>query len=192
MSPFWQSWLVVPRLIAFVIPLGFDTFAVSAALGLGGLSSRQRLRVSLVFAAFEGLTPAVGLLVGSVLGHAIGDAADYLAGALLIGYALYVLVRSQDEDEGAAEMATTRGWAMVLLGLSVSMDELAVGFTLGLSRVPVVPALLLIALQAFVVTQVGIRVGARISARFREETQRAAGVILGVLGVWLIVSTAVR
>ena len=42
-------------------------------------------------------------------------------------------------------MSTTYGWALVVVGLSVSIDELAVGFTLGLSRVPVpvVPALVL-------------------------------------------------
>ena len=182
----------IVRLIAFVIPLGLDTFAVSAALGLGGLSPRQRLRVSLVFAAFEGLTPAVGLLIGSALGRSIGSVADYLARALLIGYALFGLLRKDDEDERASEMPTTRGWALVLLGLSVSMDELAVGFTLGLSRVPVVPALVLIALQAFVLSQIGIRFGARLSGRFREGTERAAALILGALGVALFVSAAVR
>jgi putative Mn2+ efflux pump MntP len=184
--------VVIVRLIAFVIPLGLDTFALSAALGLGGLSPRQRLRVSLVFAAFEGLTPAVGFLVGSALGRSIGTAADYLAGALLIGYALFVLLRNEDGDEGASIIATTHGWALVFLGLSVSIDELAVGFTLGLSRVPVVPALVLIALQAFVVSQIGIRLGARLSARFRTGTEQAAGLILGALGVWLIIGAAVR
>jgi len=88
-------------------------------------------------------------------------------------------------------MCATHGLALVLLGLSVSMDELAVGFTLGLSRVPVLPALLLIALQAFVVSQIGIRVGARLSGRFREGTQRAAGGILGLLGIWLILDAPV-
>lgn len=181
----------IARLIAFVFPLGLDTFAVSAALGLGGLSPRQRLRVSLVFATFEGLTPAIGLLVGSALGSSIGSAADYLAGGLLIAYAGFVLLRSEDEGEEAAEMATTHGWALVLLGLSVSLDELAVGFTLGLSRVPVVPALVLIAVQAFVVSQIGIRLGARLSSRLREGAERTAGAVLGALGIWLIVAAAV-
>jgi putative Mn2+ efflux pump MntP len=184
--------VVIARLFAFVIPLGLDTFAVSAALGLGGLSPHQRLRVSLVFAALEGLTPAVGLLVGSALGRSIGTAADYVAGAILIGYALFVLLRHDDEGVNAAEMATTHGWGLVLLGLSVSLDELAVGFTLGLSRVPVIPALILIGLQAFVVSQIGIRSGARLSGRFQEGAERAAGIVLGALGIWLIVDAAVR
>ena len=184
--------MVVARLIAFVIPLGLDTFAVSAALGLGGLSPRQRLRVSLIFAAFEGLTPAIGLLVGSALGRSIGNAADYLAGGILISYTLFVLLRRGEEGENAAALETTRGWGLVLLGVSVSLDELAVGFTLGLSRVPVVPALVLIGLQAFVVSQIGIRLGARLSGRFREGAEQAAGIVLVVLGIWLIVEAAVR
>jgi manganese efflux pump family protein len=186
--------VVIGRLIAFVIPLGLDTFAVSAALGLGGLSPRQRLRVSLVFAAFEGLTPAIGLILGGLLGHAIGDLADYLAGGLLIAYAAYVLLRTDEsgEEADAGQLATTHGWALVLLGLSVSLDELAVGFTLGLSRVPVVPALVLIAAQAFIVSQLGIRLGARLSARFRHRTERTAGAVLGLLGIWLILEQAIK
>jgi putative Mn2+ efflux pump MntP len=41
------------------------------------------------------------------------------------------------------------------IGLTVSLDELAIGFALGLSRVPVVAAVLLIAGQAFLVSQLG-------------------------------------
>jgi putative Mn2+ efflux pump MntP len=183
--------MVVARLIAFVIPLGLDTFAVSAAVGMTGLSSRQRLRLSLIFAAFEGLTPAVGLLIGGVLGDDIGSVATYLAGGFLIAYAAFVLSRNLNaEDEAAGEMATTHGWALVLLGLSVSIDGLAVGFTLGLSRVPVVPALILIAAQAFLLSQLGLHLGARLSSRFRRGAERAAGVVLGLLGSWLVLDAA--
>ena len=182
---------MIARLIAFVIPLGLDTFAVSAALGLRGLSSRQRLRVSLVFTAFEGLVPAIGLLIGNLLGGPIGSAANYLAGFLLIAYAAYVLARGNEgEGEEADRFATTHGWALVLLGLSVSIDGLAVGFTLGLSQVPVVPALILIAAQAFVLSQVGFRLGARLSNRLRNGTERAAGMVLGLLGTWLVLDAA--
>jgi putative Mn2+ efflux pump MntP len=45
----------------------------------------QRLRMAALFAAAEGLMPTVGLLLGVPLGHALGESANYLAGALLIG-----------------------------------------------------------------------------------------------------------
>jgi putative Mn2+ efflux pump MntP len=41
------------RLLLFVLPLALDTFAVSAALGTQRQGKRERLRISLVMAAFE-------------------------------------------------------------------------------------------------------------------------------------------
>jgi putative Mn2+ efflux pump MntP len=53
-----------------------DTFAVAAALGIGGLSPRARLRVSLLMSSFEMAMPVVGLVAGRALGTIVGGAAD--------------------------------------------------------------------------------------------------------------------
>ena len=50
------------KLLAFVLPLGLDSFAVAAALGASQVSTGwQRLRISLVFVIFEGGMPLIGL-----------------------------------------------------------------------------------------------------------------------------------
>jgi putative Mn2+ efflux pump MntP len=49
---------------------------------------------------------------------------------------------------------------VLLLGLSISLDELAIGFSLGLLRLPAAPVIALIALQALIVTQLGLRLAA--------------------------------
>jgi putative Mn2+ efflux pump MntP len=67
------------KLILFVLPLGLDAFAVSAALGMRGLPPRQRLRVSLLMSSFEMAMPVVGLLLGRALGHLVSSGADYVA-----------------------------------------------------------------------------------------------------------------
>lgn len=41
------------KLVIFVLPLGLDTFAVSAALGVAGLPKQQRLKISLLLSGFE-------------------------------------------------------------------------------------------------------------------------------------------
>ena len=120
------------KLILFVLPLGLDTFAVSAALGLRGLPSRRRLRVSLVMSGFEMAMPVVGLLAGRGLGHLIGDATDYLAIGVLALLGAWMLLHEEDEGEKAADLARGEGLVLLALGISISLDELAIGFTIGL------------------------------------------------------------
>lgn len=171
------------RLLALILPLAADTFAVSAALGVLRLASRRRVALSLTFAAFEGGMPLVGLALGTVLGRLIGSLADYLAIAALIGLGIY-FVTQDDDSEGARleRVARSNGIALLGAGVAVSLDELAIGFTLGLLRVPIVPALILIAVQAFAISQVGFVVGTRISESVREGAERFAGVALIAIG----------
>ncbi|HEY8761810.1 MAG TPA: manganese efflux pump [Candidatus Dormibacteraeota bacterium] len=176
-------------LIALVFPLCLDTFAVSAALGVAGLPERDRLRVSLLLTAFEVAMPVAGLLLGGLAGGFIGGAADYAAIALLAGLGIWILrPGAEDDEEGKVEsLGRATGIAAVGLGLSISLDELAMGISLGLLHLPVVPALVLIGLQALVASQLGLRLGSRIGERGRERSEKAAGVILLLLAAFLLV-----
>ena len=173
--------------LALLVPLSLDTFAISAALALGGLTRAQRVRVSLLFSVFEGGTPIVGLLLGGPLGARSGRlAADVAIGVLLLLGTFTLLHDDDDETQRAAGLAVARGWALVLVGLSVSLDEIAVGFTLGLLGVPVAPVLAAVAVQALVASQLGLRLGARLSERLREGAERLAGAVLLGLGLLLL------
>ncbi len=175
------------KLIALVLPLGLDTFAVAAALGTVGVSPIGRLRISLLFTAFEAGMPLIGLGLGAPLGHAIGSAADYIAIGVLLAFGLYTLLASEAaEEERVARLIQVRGLSALLLGISISLDELAIGFTLGLLRLPAALAIVLIALQAFIVTQLGLRLGSRLSERLREGAERVAGSALTGLGMVLL------
>jgi putative Mn2+ efflux pump MntP len=166
------------KLILFVLPLGLDTFAVSAALGVRGLPRRGRLRVSLLMAGFEMAMPIIGLLLGHALGHAIGGAADYVAIAVLALLGVWMLVHDDDESERAEQLAGGHGFVLLALGLSISLDELAVGFTMGLLHLNLWLAVLLIGAQAFLFSQLGLRLGARLSETMRERSEQLAGLAL--------------
>jgi putative Mn2+ efflux pump MntP len=117
---------VVAKLVALVLPLGLDTFAVAATLG------------------------AIGVL-------------------------LYTLLASEQEEETRlAEFAQMRGVGAIMLGVSISLDELAVGFTLGLLRLPAGLVIGPDRSPGFIVTQPGLRLGARLSVRLREGAERLA------------------
>jgi len=177
-------------LIAFVLPLGLDSFAVAAVLGAAGrLTYRSRLRISVLFVAFEAGMPVIGLALGAPLARAIGDAADYLATAALIGIGTWMLVHGeQDEQQTASRLTTARGVTAIGLGISISLDELGIGFSLGLTRLPPTPAIIAIAVQAFLASQLGLHLGARIGERFREAVERLAAIALIALGLCLAVN----
>ena len=170
------------KLILFVLPLGLDTFAVSAALGMRGLPTRQRFRISLLMSAFEMVMPIVGLLLGRALGQVVGSAADYLAiGALAILGTWMLLHEERNEGEKVAQLVSCRGLVLLALGISISVDELAMGFTIGLLNLSLWLAVVLIGAQAFVFAQLGLRFGARLNETLRERAEQLAG--LGLLGL---------
>lgn len=172
----------------FVLPLGLDTFAVAAALGMRGLPRRERLKVSVLMAAFEMAMPVVGLLVGHALGHAIGSAANWVAIGVLAALGGWMLFHEEeDEGEKAARLATHGGFAVIALGISISLDELAMGFTIGLLHLSLWLAVVLIGAQAFVFSQLGLRLGSRLNERLRERAEQAAGLALLGLAVLLVV-----
>jgi putative Mn2+ efflux pump MntP len=181
---------VIVRLLAFVLPLGLDSFAVAAAIGAArpaGLA--MRLRVSALFVTFEAGMPLLGIAAGSGLARVIGPVADYVAGAAVIGVAVWMLLG--DEDEGrAGRLSGAHGLAVIALGVSISTDELAIGFSLGLTRLPVVPVIVAIAVLALVASQLGLALGALVGDRFRERAERLAAVALIVLGGYLIAERA--
>jgi putative Mn2+ efflux pump MntP len=180
------------KLVLFVLPLGLDTFAVSAALGMRGLPRRERLKVSLLMAAFEMTMPVVGLLVGDALGHAVGSAATWVAVAVLAALGGWMLFHEEEgEGERAAELATRGGFAVVALGISISLDELAIGFTIGLLHLSLWLAILLIGLQGFLFSQLGLRIGSRLNETLRERAEQLAGLALLGLALMLIVEEAV-
>jgi putative Mn2+ efflux pump MntP len=167
----------VVGLLLFVLPLGLDTFAVAAALGVSRLSRRERLRVSLVLALFEAAMPLLGLVIGRTLREAVGHRADIAAIALLAVLGSWTVLHR--EGDGTAErLSRGRGLALLALGVSVSVDELAIGFTIGLLHLSIWLAVALIGAQAFVFAQLGLRLGARLGEALRDRSERLAGLAL--------------
>jgi hypothetical protein len=63
--------------------------------------------------------PLVGLALAAPLGRAIGSSADSLAIAVLIGFGLYTLVRSEaDETQGFASLLDRAPVAAFVFGLA--------------------------------------------------------------------------
>lgn len=182
--------------LLFVLPLGVDTFAISAAVGANRPTGSTRWRISAIFVIFEGGMPLVGIVLGASIGHTVGSVADYLSGGLLVLLGGYLWWVEDDDDEiaKARRLTSAHGLALVGLALSISLDELAIGLGLGLGANFTIPAIIvtLIAIQTLIVSQLGLSFGIRISERLRECIERLAGPMLIVLGIYLLVEALIH
>ena len=188
--------LRILTIVALVLPLAIDTFVLSTALGAAGLAKRERLRTSLLLTAFEAGMPVVGFLVGAGLGDVIGQWADYLAAAVLAVIGAWMLwPRGGDDEEEEQKLRlleSARGWAILVLGLSISLDELAIGFGVGLLRLPLILLLTLIAVQAFLAAQLGMRLGSRLAQKTRGVAEKFAGTLLALAAALVVVEKLVK
>jgi putative Mn2+ efflux pump MntP len=187
----------IVSLLLFVLPLSLDTFAIAAAVGASRPPGQARWRISAIFAIFEGGMPLVGLALGASLGHTVGSAADYLSGGLLVALGSYLWwADDEDADDEVAKarrLANARGLALVGLALSISLDELAIGFSLGLGGGLAIPTTVtVIAIQTLVVSQLALSFGVRISEHVRERIERCTGPVLVILGSYLLAEALLR
>jgi putative Mn2+ efflux pump MntP len=167
--------------------LGLDTLAVAVVLGLRGV---RPFRPAVTFALFEAAMPLIGLLIGRFAGERFETPAVVLGGGVLIAVAAWLLKEALEDNSEAddASFATLRTAA--LAGFGISMDELAIGFPMGTSGLPVPETIAAIAVPAFVVTTLGMAVGSRLGATLGRRTARlaeiAAAIAFAALGAYLI------
>lgn len=176
-------------LIALTLPLCLDSFLIAATIGISRPSQAHRIRLGIMFAVFEAGMPLVGLLVGSSLSSKLGHEANLVAAFILIGFGLYVALKNEDETETANKLASSHGLAVLAIGFSISLDGLAIGFTYGLLKAPVVLITALIAVQAFVLSQIGFALGGMLPKRLRQYGEKLAGVVLILIGCYLLLAS---
>lgn len=178
---------VILKIAAFVLPLGLDTLAIAIALGLRGL---RPWRPALTFAIFEGFMPILGIVLARVVGLRFETAAVVIGGIILIGIGFHSFREAIDSERELKTISFSSLRSTFLAGLAISTDELAIGFPLGASQLPVATVLIAIAVQTLFVTALGIAAGNRVSAALGLRASRYAGIAAGIafsaVGVWLI------
>lgn len=176
---------VIPSVI-LAAPLGTDSAAMCTGIGASGrLTLRRRVTIAGTLTSFEALMPVVGILLAGVIGEALGETARYAGGALLAGLGVWMLMHGDDSD-GDAPAAPMGAGALILAGLAVSVDEIAVGVSLGLGGVNIPVLVATIGVIVFGATMAGLTLGGLLSAH-AERAGKLAGYALILLGVLLAV-----
>lgn len=173
-------------LVPVAIALGLSNFAASIGIGVAGVDRRARIRIAVVFGLFETGMPILGLAVGRDLASELGSAAHWIGAGLLIATGLYGLwqtLRGGDDEDEAARSAALPIGRLLVTGLALSVDNLAVGFALGAYRVSLPLAALVIGAVSVAMSLVGLELGARIGAAVGRRGELLGAVVLIAVGV---------
>lgn len=167
------------ELLILGIVAGSNNFATSLALGALGQDDR-RLRILAVFAAFEFGVPLLGLALGRRISGQLADHASWLGALLIAGLGLWTLFastrRTPDTRKLARWLSSWRG--LVTLSAGLSLDNLVVGFGLGLGGVPVLLTATVIMLCSVAFAWVGLRLGAMGHRDVETPAEALSGLLL--------------
>ena len=165
-------------LVILGVIIGFNNFAT--ALALGSIGQEKRLwRILTVFAVFEFSVPLIGLWLGQSAAKPFMDASSWLGPALLAALGVLTLVQSardtHDQKRLAAKITTWRG--LIFLSAGLSLDNLVIGFSLGLRGMPA----LLLATTAMIFSVTFAWIGLKLGGRSRRSYEKVTEAITGVL-----------
>lgn len=164
--------------------MGLNNFAVALALGALGQESR-RWRIATVTFLFEFTIPLVGLVLGAAASGLLAEAGRWVGAGLLILLGMLALRPSQEggaaRERLAARVTTWKG----LIGLSagLTLDNLVVGFALGIDGAEPLVVAAVIAIAATTFALVGLRLGRFASEVSERRAREFSGIILIGLGI---------
>ncbi len=173
-------------IILLALSTGIDNFAVSAAIGLGGVKATSRIRIALTIGIFETAMTITGLLLGNRLSGYLGTYTNWIGGLLLIGTGIYIIFNSQKKNAISKNKSRSKLTQQFITAMSLSIDNLIVGFSLGSQKIPITEAIIVISIISLSLSLIGMELGTRLNHKVEEYSEVISGLI--IIGVGLAIS----
>lgn len=170
------------KVVFVAASLGLDVFAVSVGVGMREMTRIQKIRIGVAFTIAEVSMTLIGVGIGTVAGHLMGDVAGYLGFAALICVGAYMVYEAIKASESGG-FDLSKGWGLLLGALSISFDSLGIGFSINYIGVPLPVSLICIAVVAASSTTLGLTIGRALGARAESAAALWGGIVLIATGV---------
>jgi putative Mn2+ efflux pump MntP len=173
----------VLALVVVALSLGMSNFAAAIGIGTTGVGARIRVRVGVVFGIFEAGMPVLGLVLGHGLASTLGHATRWVGAGLLIATGAYGLVQALRAGAAGGAAGQLRLGRLLVTGIALSIDNLAVGFALGTYHVSLPLAAAIIGTVSVAMSLAGLELGGRIGLRAGQRGELLGSLILIGVGV---------
>ncbi|MDT8903735.1 manganese efflux pump MntP family protein [Anaeroselena agilis] len=178
--------------------LGTDLFSVAIPIGMNRVRLRVIFRSAAVFALFHIGMILTGYHVGHWLGGmvehvgtyhidwpaaAVQDWASAIGALVLTALGVHMIRENAAGNDRQAAGHPLQGLALVGLAVSVSLDALAAGFSLGMMDVDLIKLSVVLGAVIFCVGIVGLGLGRRLGRYIGGRAELVGGLVLMLLGV---------
>ncbi len=175
------QWGQVLTLSMIAVALGMDAFSLGIGLGMRRLSAGQMAWLSLSVGLFHVLMPLVGMGLGYVLSSVIREIAVMFGGGMLCLLGINMLYQVIKGAE-AKKLQIQSIAEILVLSLSVSMDSLSAGLSLGLFDSDMFLTILLFGTAGLVMAGSGLLLGRFVGGWIGRYGEMIGGFILLCLG----------
>lgn len=175
------------ELLLIGIGLSMDAFAVAICKGLAmrRINYRHTLIIALSFGGFQALMPYIGWLLGSRFARYITRYDHWIAFLLLLFIGGKMIWDTLHEGNGddidfAGERLDIK--ELLLMAVATSIDALAMGITFAFLSVKIGVACGIIGAVTFLISALGVFIGNRFGAKYKNKASMTGGVILILIG----------
>lgn len=167
------------KLLLIGIVIGANNLAASIALGAAGQVARWP-RILIVFGLFEFCVPLIGISIGREVARRLVDFTDWLGAALLAMLGAWIIIAGLADrfDLGTLARRAMSWGGIVLLAATLSIDNVVIGFSLGLRGYSPLELALTIAACSVIFSAVGLRIGDTGRRYFETIAEVSAGILL--------------
>ena len=182
--------LSIIELLLIAVGLAADAFAVSVCKGLASGKPSKGLVFSAggFFGFFQALMPFIGYLLGKTFAGVIEAYDHWVAFALLLLIGANMIREAVFKKEEKAT-STYRFGEMTVLAIATSIDALAAGVSfacLEFEFIWLVVSVLVIGVITFILSCIGVAIGATIGNKGGKVASIIGGVILILIGVKIL------
>lgn len=163
--------------------LGTDAMSLSVGIGLRGVGWKDVARVSIVIGLFHVAMPLIGSIGGHLFGLFAGDLARWVGAGIVAFIGGRMIWGCLGPNECLSTKWTLSGVPLLLLALSVSMDALSVGFSLGAFGYNIFVTAVVFGVFGAVMTAIGLVFGSKLGKWIGDKGELFGGIVLVILAL---------
>ena len=158
---------------------GVDNVQAAVALSIAPMTRDRRGLLTLSFVLCEGLTPLIGVGLAHLVQLPPGASLNRFAPLVVIACGVAVLWKAFNDGDGAPIVNSP--WTIVTLPLSLSLDNLLIGVSVGSLGYPPAVAALTIGGTSAAMCAAGIAGGSRVGRLMPRYGDVVSGIVLIVI-----------